>query len=219
MSFKVFDIFEEDCLWLFVLDDACELEEEVSSAFFVVESLPVPRDAERLTWESGEAYVEVGDSVAGDSGDVAGVYCYRVVEFKCFCGVWVDFVCADGFESVCLFESEVDATYAGEEGSERVFLCVSHLFPVLFREGHFSTGSCSGMLCGGGDGNRTRVNGFADRHLATRSHRHGVETFEQVSRFGTSLCLFGGAKEIRTPVTRVEAWGLRPLDDGPVFFI
>ena len=162
-------------MWLFVLDDACELEEEVSSSFFVVESLPVPRDAERLAWESGEAYVEVGDGVAGDSGDVAGVYFYGVVEFECFCGVGVDFVCVDGFESVCLFESEVDATYAGEEGSERVFLCVSHVFPVLFRGGYFSTGSGLGLLCGGGDGNRTRVNGFADRHLATRSHRQCLE--------------------------------------------
>ena len=163
----------------FVLNDACEFEEEVASAFFVVESLPVSCDAECLAGEPGEAYVEVGNSVAGDGGDVAGVYFYGVVEFECFCGVRVDFVCVDGFEFVCLLESEVYAAYAGEEGSECVFLYVSHVFPVLFRGVILAQGSVWGMLwfVGGGDGNRTRVNGFADRHLATRSHRHGVETF------------------------------------------
>lgn len=94
----------------------------------------MPRDAERLAGEPGEAYVEVGDGVAGDGGDVARVYCYRVVEFECFCGVGVDFICVDGFKFVCLFESEVDTAYAGEERTECVFLCVSHMFPVLFRE-------------------------------------------------------------------------------------
>lgn len=155
----------------FVLDDSCEFEEEVASSFFVIESLPVSCDTECLAGESSEAYVEVGNSVAGDGGDVAGVYLYGVVEFECFCGVWVDFVCVDCFKFVCLFESEVDTAYASEEGSERVFLCVSHVFPVLYRGRLFYHGSCSGVLNGGGDGNRTRVNGFADRHLATRSHR------------------------------------------------
>ena len=106
----------------------------------------MPCDAECLTGESGEAYVEVGNSVAGDGGDVAGVYFYGVVEFECFCGVRVKFVCVDGFEFVCLFESEVDAAYAGEEGSECVFVCVSHMFPVLFRESILAQGSGSGRV-------------------------------------------------------------------------
>ena len=97
-------------MWGFVLDDSCEFEEKVAPAFFIFESLPVSCDAECLARESSEADVEVGDGVAGYGGDVAGVYCYGVVEFECFCGVWVDFVCVDGLEFVCLFESEVDAS-------------------------------------------------------------------------------------------------------------